>query len=378
MKNILKLLILNVFVCFTLTDLAADTFKDTEKVETSENHLPPYENNGKYWPQDTRFLVIVHQYDGDISWAARLKFPHIIYNKNSPEKEPFNAINKAKAETNLLKFISQFYDDLPENLIQVYQYEYKGHHEGSLVDILNAPNFEMKYAQSKTQGFWNFNILNMGDTAISRMIESGWWNGAMAPWFGDIQDYGDFPRGKRSCAQFVVSRERIKSLPREFYTNMYWWLVNNTVGEVTTGYHPTLKTRYITPEDNHSNSNYFTSRYMEYSWELIFTSHKPHEFIGVPFFLEKNPPEQISQKDVGIISALYGAKKYYRDVTSHVVYHFLRNGKIVIPAAADFNDLLGDTVVNAGKTLILNVNGKDYRIPEVRLVDTIIDLRRKG
>src|SRR5262245_23480909 len=104
-------------------------------------HLQSLRNDGKYWPEPTRFLVIVNQYDGDVRWAERLHFPHIIYEKNKPEKEPFNAINKAKAETNLLKFISEFYDDLPENIIQVYQYEYKYHHDGSLVDILNSPDF---------------------------------------------------------------------------------------------------------------------------------------------------------------------------------------------------------------------------------------------
>ena len=195
--------------------------------EQSSIQLSSLTNNGKYWPVSTRYLVIVHQYDGDIAWASRLKFPHIIYEKEKPEKEPFSAINKAKGETNLLKFIAEFYDDLPDNIIQVYQYEYKSYHEGSLVDILNDPDFEKKYAESKSRGFWNFNKDIMGDVApqIPRMLESGWWQMAMSPWFGDIHDYGNFTEGKRSCAQFVVSRERIRSLPREFYANMYNWLV---------------------------------------------------------------------------------------------------------------------------------------------------------
>jgi len=332
-------------------------------------------NDSKYWPVSTRFLVIVHQYDGDVRWASRLKFPHLIYEKNNPKKEPFNAINKAKGETNLLKFIAEFYDDLPENIIQVYQYEYKAYHNGSLVDILNSPDFEKKYGQSKTPGFWNFNNIDMGPVApqIPRMLESGWWPKAMAPWFGNIHDYGNFTQGKRSCAQFVVSRERIRTLPREFYNNMYSWLVTNTIGEVDTGFDPKTKTRLPTPLDNHVNSNYYTSRYMEWSWELIFTSHKPHEFIEVPYFLRESDPKN-GIKKFGSISALYGAKKYYRDVTPEVIYQFMRNKEIVIPAVANFNNLFTDVVYQSEKTLIVTIDGQEYKIPEVRAKDIIIKL----
>lgn len=334
--------------------------------------LHPQSNNGKYWPNSTRYLVIVHQYDGDVSWASRLNFPHIIYEKNKPENEPFNAINKAKGETNLLKFIAEFYDDLPDNIIQVYQYEHKAYHESSLVDILNSPEFELKYARSKTPGFWNFNITDMGDVAFNtpRMIESGWWPVAMAPWFGDINDYGNFTQGKRSCAQFVVSRERIRSMPRDFYWNMYWWLVNNTLDEPDTGIDPATKTRILTLTSNNSNSNYFTSRYMEWSWELIYTIHKPHEDIAIPFLRASND----SQKPLGWISAVYGALKYYRDVTPEVVYRFLRNGKIVIPISANFNEFFTDVVYGSPKTLIITIDGKEYRIPESRPIDIVIKL----
>jgi hypothetical protein len=210
----------------------------------------------------------------------------------------------------------------------------------------------------------------MGSPLIQRMVESGWWPEAMAPWFGDIENYGNFTEGKRSCSQFVVSRERIKSLPREFYWNMYVWLVTNTKGEVTTGFDPVLKCRYITEADNDSNSNYFTSRYMEWSWEFIFTCHKPHEDIAEPFLITEN-----GKKSFGLISALYGANKYFRDVTREVIYHFLRNEKIIIPVGANFNDLFTDVIYGDVKTLILNINGKTYNIPEIRSEDKIINLK---
>ncbi len=203
---------------------------------------------------------------------------------------------------------------------------------------------------------------------IPRMLESGWWPMAMEPWFGNIQDYGNFTQGKRSCAQFVVSRERIRTLPREFYSNMYHWLVTNTIGEINTGFDPVSKIRDPTPLDNHSNSNYFTSRYMEWSWELIFTSYKSYESISIPILVSTSASEN---KSIRFMYALYGAKKYYRDVTHEVIYHFLRDGKIVIPAVANFSELFTDVVFNSAKELVINVDGIEYIIPEIRSDVTI-------
>jgi hypothetical protein len=105
------------------------------------------------WDLNTNFLVIVNHYDYDVGWAEKIGYKYIIYEKNQPEKEPFNAENKAKSETNLLKFISDFYDSLPQNIITIHQYEYKWYHVGSIVSIINSPNFESNYYNSKTPGF---------------------------------------------------------------------------------------------------------------------------------------------------------------------------------------------------------------------------------
>ena len=128
-------------------------------------------------------------------------------------------------------------------------------------------------------------------------------------------------------------------------------------GEINTGFDPVTKIRRSTPVDNHSNSNWFTSRYMEWSWELIFTSHKPNELKGTE-----------------TIHALYGAKKYYRDVTPLLLSNLLQDGSIVIPAKANFNELFSDVMYNTEKILIIHANGKEYKLPETRSSDTLIRL----
>src|SRR3989338_6522824 len=81
------------------------------------------------WKEETEYVILVNYYDGDIEWTKRLKMPYIIYYKNRQDKQPYSAINKGKSESNLCKFIYEFYDNLPKNIINVHQYEYKWHHD---------------------------------------------------------------------------------------------------------------------------------------------------------------------------------------------------------------------------------------------------------
>jgi hypothetical protein len=180
------------------------------------------------WNEETPFLAIVNYFDNDVSWTDRLRHPHVVYHKNRPDKEPFSAANKAKAESIALKFFDDFYDFLPQNIIIVHQYEHKNFsHVGSIVDILNDENLESKYNASKTVGYWSFGTQRMESVRhhLGIMVESGWWGNCMKPYFGPIKDVGDFLLGKLCCSQYIVSRERVRSLPREFYRNHYGWLV---------------------------------------------------------------------------------------------------------------------------------------------------------
>lgn len=292
--------------------------------------------------KDHEYLAIVGYYDADVSWAKKLIIPHIIYYKDQPDKEPFSAVNKGKGETNTLKFIYEFYDDLPKNLIQVHQYEKKNYHTGSLVDILNDPNLNNKFKASLTPGYLSLNNIAMGAVRpqISHMKKSGWWDNCMANYFGDITSSGNFTEGRKACSQFIVSRERIRSLPKEFYLNMYNWIINNTLDEETTSFDPVTLTRLPTRNMWHSNSNWYTSRYMEWSWELIFTSWKAGEDY----------------------LALYGYGNFYVDVSDRFV-KFLVNGKLVIPGLR-LNQCFGDVNCGYEKRLKVKLNGEFLEFDE--------------
>lgn len=295
------------------------------------------------------FLIIVNYYDADISWTSQLKWPYIIYYKNSPDKEPYNAINKGKSETNLLKYISDFYDNLPNNLVVVHQYQYKWYHDGDLVNILNDPNLASRFYNSKSPGFLGLNSFLLGyvDKQIPYMLGSGWWPNCMEPYFGDIYKYYDFTRNKSGGSQFIVSAENIRRLPKKFYQNMYDWMIANILDEPDIG-HDNWGNRLSRPTDCLSNSNYYMSRYLEWTWELIFTSVSPN----------------YQPKVIFNISALYGAGNYYRVVTVPLIKKCLIDGGLFIDEQLNFNSLFNDHLCDVPKMLILKHGDKIYQITE--------------
>jgi|SRR3989338_4324747 len=308
------------------------------------------------WKEETEYVILVNYYDGDIEWTKRLKMPYIIYYKNRQDKQPYSAINKGKSESNLCKFIYEFYDNLPKNIINVHQYEYKWHHDGSIVDILNDEKLKKNYKESKTEGFYSFNNFYLGNIRpqLKKIRASKWWLETMEKWFGSIEEYGNFTKNKKGAAQFIVSRERIKSLPRDFWYNMYFWLVTKTDNEVTTGFDPITKSRILLPSDMSPFSNANTSRYLEWTWELIFTSFK-------------------SWEKTDMFCAWYGYGRYFYNVTNHIK-QFISNNTLVIPTNQIFNDIFGDPCFGSLKTFFISINGVTYSFPENRIDPIILNL----
>lgn len=196
---------------------------------------------------------------------------------------------------------------------------------------------------------------------VSKMMDSGWWCSTMEPFFGKIEDYGDFTLNKSGAAQFIVSRDRIQSLPVEFYKNMYEWLVVNTKTTMNVGFDPISKNRLTTKDNNDINSDYYTSRYMEWAWELIFTTVKNDEILSI------NVMPDIK------IAAIYGGKKYFIDVTKHLISNFVKNNKIVIPKEISFNHVFGDVLCNTAKTLFIFIDNIKYELLETRNSDVMLD-----
>ena len=342
------------------------------------------------------YLIIVNYYDYNIEWVKRLRLPYRVYYKNKPEKEPFNAENKAKSESNILKFCYDFYDLLPQNVIFVHQYEYKWYHEGSIVDILNNPYLFQKFKNSKTPGYLNFNNNKMAGIKpqIWKMKNSGWWSDTMEPFFGKLEKNHNFTEGKGSAAQFIVSSDRIRSLPRYFYSNMYNWFVNNEFGKPGER-NPATNSRKLSKVDNHILSSYHLSRYLEWTYELIFCTYKDKENLWYPLNLYNieasllsnslqmdDIPNEKHQEENIYLRALYGRDRYLVNVSLLTKENFLIFNSIIIHPDIRFNEIYMDYLYGVDKFLYLFIKKNNqvfkFEIPENRKNVFRLDVLKLG
>jgi hypothetical protein len=204
------------------------------------------------------FLHIISVYKSDISWIYNLKGKSILYHKDSPKLEPYNNINICGAETNILKFIIQFYYLLPEICVFTHPYNNKWTHEGNLYDIVN----NLYDNKDSLLNFGSLSHLKYDDISNKEinynfMKNSNWWNETMQEYFGDMPP--NFSLGKSQSSQFYVKKNTIHRLPITFYLNMYKFLITKSI----------KGTLY---NKNNMFNEYWMSRYMEWSWEFIFTT----------------------------------------------------------------------------------------------------------
>ncbi len=289
-----------------------------------DGQQPKWNSNG--------ILAVINFYDYDISWTRELKIPYIIMYKEAPDEQPYSALNKAKSETNILKFIIEFYDNLPEYVVFVHQYNKKFYLKESVVKRLNDRKLLEKLNNSPTNGFYNINDVKMKSIKpqLDIIKKSEWWKNTMLPYFGPMENYGDFTKDRKAAAQFIAKRDNIKSLPRKFYKNMYKWLCYHSLGDTVADINPATKMRRATKLDSHPLSHYHTSRYMEWSWELILTrKHIPVQ-LNLDNYLVKGNPE---------IRVLYGNNRNRVDVSEKFTTNFITRQMIVIPQKIKLNQM---------------------------------------
>lgn len=207
------------------------------------------------------FLHIISVYKSDTSWVNKLTAPYIFYYKTNcehPKNHPYTNINICGAETNILKYIIDFYENLPDICVFTHPYNIKWTHPGNLYDNINN-----LYMNSETLG--DFGPIHkdcpryqaQDKVYYNLMKESGFYDKNLKAYFGEMPD--KYSLGKISTSQFFVRKNTIRRLPKKFYLDLYNWLINNSIPN----------TLYL--RDNPFNE-FWTSRYMEWSWHFIFTT----------------------------------------------------------------------------------------------------------
>jgi hypothetical protein len=196
---------------------------------------------------DDEYHVISARYNKPVDFLEQLEWPYTVIQKG------VDVPNVANEATSYLHYIIQNYDNLPKNSIFIHDEDESWHHEGKITE--NLKKWIQEYETSADGEYYNFNNKDTGD------LDPDWHktNPALQSFLNTCFKESPVLKKTKCCAQFIVSRDRIRQRPKEFYETMNEWFLSNTDGQGNGR------------EDN-LWSGFWTGRYAEYTWDHVFGS----------------------------------------------------------------------------------------------------------
>jgi hypothetical protein len=206
--------------------------------ETFVDDSNPYTS----WNSNSELVIVTAHFKEDLDWLRQSGLPLVICSKdNAPfqrDADPRCMLpNRGREASSFLKFITTFYEVLPQRVAFVHGHEYAWHQRFEMISAIRCAK--------KDKPFVSLNVIFMNDRNMSNPTFIGikhLWDDHFKP-FLNI----DFPERvfHDCCAQFVVSREAIRRIPKQAYE--HW-----------------LQLLLQTPNDS------VLSVQFEYLWHIIF------------------------------------------------------------------------------------------------------------
>eukprot|EP01027_Heterolobosea_sp_BB2_P025900 GEZU01039767.1.p1 GENE.GEZU01039767.1~~GEZU01039767.1.p1 ORF type:complete len:386 (+),score=99.50 GEZU01039767.1:43-1158(+) len=219
--------------------------RETEDALLKHNVTSP---SGGTWVPSALFpnadkMIVISQWNEDISWIDIYlgDYPHVVYTKNKPGGVHNMEGNKGQEAQAYLKFVLDYYDNLPANVLFLHAHRSAWHTKMENIDpVIRNLRWGAYGYLSVNYKEWH-RIDDKHDATDYNFIKQHW-----AELFED--QLGPFPPyfELNCCAQFAVTRERIRARPKAFYQRLYNWLMNTTM------------------------ENYWNSRVFEHTWPMIF------------------------------------------------------------------------------------------------------------
>jgi hypothetical protein len=198
--------------------------------------------------------IVVSRYNKDVNFVNKINdnkdINIMIYDKENQNNILNVPVNKGQEASVYLKYIIDNYDELTDFTFFIHDEEYSWHHSGSIIDKYNeAVNSNKMYYNINDICYWN-------SSDIIKQIHGEQIFNSFMQWYNEyIEDYipiskvpnnNDFTYGYNGSAQFLVHKDLIRNLPKEFYTKLYNWIITTEL------------------------SNYFSSRYLEWTWHIFW------------------------------------------------------------------------------------------------------------
>lgn len=220
-------------------------------------------------------LVVVARYDEDTSWVdfGPDSVRHITYSAGNVWAEHRPPANRGNEATSYITAIIDHYEDLPDAMMFLH-----GHRRG-WHDTLAPSDWVVRYAkwpidpqypyiavQCPVVATTNIGIRPTNPSSVrsfdprrskaplrSRQFAAA-WELLFKDYFGPMPDQVAGP----CCSEFMVTREAILKLPKEFYINVRNWLLTTPLEADASG------------------------RILEYMWHVMFTPDHAPIYTNIP------------------------------------------------------------------------------------------------
>lgn len=180
---------------------------------------------------------VISKYNMEVDWVYKINNINniFIYDKNAvgiildtnnmPVDPTAIPADKGHESSVYLKYIINNYDYLPDFTFFTHGEEYSSYHSGSILDKYNEVVNEINAGKL----YYNINDTSM----LESIVTNNWYNDILV-WYNQyIETYiplnslphTDWTVGYRGSSQFLVHKSLIKKLPKEFYENLYNWII---------------------------------------------------------------------------------------------------------------------------------------------------------
>lgn len=194
--------------------------------------------------------IVVSRYNRNVDFVYRINnnknINILIYDKENPTNRYNVPVNKGQEASVYLKYIVDYYDQLPDYTFFIHDEEYAWHHSGSIID---------KYQEAIASNKKYYNINDKCQWNTPNMIDSNLYK-ELLQWYSEyieryipierVPNNKDFIYGYVGSAQFLVHKDIIRILPKEFYEKLYNWIITTNI------------------------SSYKTSRFLEWTWHIFW------------------------------------------------------------------------------------------------------------
>lgn len=189
---------------------------------------------------ESKTNIVVSRYNKNVDFAYRINNGNninvLIYDKENPINPLNIPVNKGNEASVYLKYIIDNYDDLSDFTFFIHDEEYAWHHTGSIID---------KYNEAVMSNKMYYNINDKCDWNTKNSIASDTYNDLLKWYNIYIEDYipiskvpnnSDFIYGYLGSAQFLVHKDLITNLPKEFYEKIYDCIITSDLPHSYYGY----------------------------------------------------------------------------------------------------------------------------------------------